>query len=129
METGPLRLLTVDRDHRAARRARHSFVLVLDIRRQTLQLFQEDERAMRWNLEALAAGFAGHVVVDTDEMVLDLAEHGAGTLVGATGHLRLLGAADPADRIIVRAAAARALQPCRTLLGFLGKELALVHVS
>ena len=126
METGAVCLLIAESGG-PRRRPSHSFVFVLDVGRQSLQLFQEDERAMGRNLEALAAGLAGHVVVDTDEMVFDFGEHRAGPLVGAAGHLSLLRAAYPADGVLIGPPAAGALQPRRTLLGLLGKELTLVH--
>jgi hypothetical protein len=79
------------------------------------------------NFEALCAGFAGHIGVDADQVVLALAEQHPVPLVSARGKLRLLGPAQPFDRVIVGPPAARALQPGWPLLGLLGKKLTLVH--
>src|SRR5467141_3104879 len=82
---------------------------------------------MGWNLEPLAARLARDVVIDADQVILHFREHRAVTLVGAGRHVRFLGAAHPANRVVVRTPAARALEPRRTLLRFLVEELTFVH--
>jgi hypothetical protein len=100
---------------------------LFDIPWKPFELLEKDQRAMRWDLESLAARLARHVVVDPDKMILHLAEERAIALVRAGGNLRLLGPPHPADRIIIRATAARALKSGGPLLGFFGKEVAFVH--
>src|SRR5687767_904664 len=84
---------------------------------------------MGWDLEPLAAALARHVIVDPNEVVLDLVEQSTVASIGARRNLGLLGAAHPANGVIVRAAAARTLKPGRPLLGFLDEELPFVHTG
>jgi hypothetical protein len=80
-------------------------------------------------LEPFAAALARDVLINANEVILDLRKHGAGTLVGAARELRFPRTPQPADRILVRAAAARTLITVGPLLGLLGEELALVHAK
>jgi hypothetical protein len=83
---------------------------------------------MRGDLEPLAARLASDVIIDTDEMVFDLVKKRAVTGVGAGWNLRLFGAAHPPERVVVGAAAPRALEASGPLLWFFGEKLAFVHV-
>src|SRR2546426_7667683 len=83
---------------------------------------------MGGDLEPLPARLTGNVVVDANQMILDLLEHRAVARIRAAWNLRLLGAAHPADAVVVGAAASRTLEARRPLLGLFGKELSLVHV-
>src|SRR6185503_14069388 len=101
------------------------FVVIL--LRQPLELFQEDQRAVRRDLEPLAARLTGDVIVHPDQMILDLFEHRPVARISSAGNLGLPGAAHPADAVVIGAPAARALEAGRPLLGLFGKELAFVH--
>lgn len=72
-------------------------LLVVIFLRQSLKLFKKDETAVRWNLELLATGFAGDIVVDADEVVLRFLEDRPVARIGAAGHLCFLRAAEPPD--------------------------------
>src|SRR5438093_1634087 len=106
----------------------HWALFVVIVLRQSFQLFEEHQRAMGGDLEPLPARLTGNVVVDANQMILHLLEHRAVARIRAAWNLRLLGASHPADAVVVGAAAPRALEPRRPLLGLFGKELSLVHV-
>ena len=82
---------------------------------------------MGGNLELPAAGTADHVGIDTNEIVLDLVEHGARPGIGSRRNLSLLRPTDPPDRIVIGSPALRALEPGRTLFSFLGEKLPFIH--
>src|SRR5436190_10644140 len=83
---------------------------------------------MRRNLEPFPARLTRDVIIHAHQMILHFLEHRPVARVGAARDLRLLGAAQPADGVLVGTAAPGALEVRRPLLGLLGKELPLVHV-
>lgn len=95
---------------------------------KTLEFLEKHETTLRRDIKPFTARFAGYVVIDPDEVVLALAENRPVTGVGTGRRLPLLGAPDPANRVVIGSAATRALEPAWTLLGLLGKELALIHI-
>ena len=107
----------------------YSWLFVVILLRQTLELLEKDDVLVRRNLEALAAALARDVGIDAHEVVLHFGEHGTGALVGAARQLRFTRTPQPADRVLVRAAAARTLKAAGSLLRLLGEELAFIHVS
>src|SRR5262245_61831503 len=96
---------------------------------QPLELFEEYQGAVRWDLETLPARLTRYVIVDADEMILHLLEHRAVARVGAVRDVRLPGSPHPANAVVVRATAARTLQSRRPLFRLLRKEETLVHVA
>jgi hypothetical protein len=80
----------------------------------------------RRDFEALPARLAHHLVVDSNQVVAQLRELGAISLVGARRQLVLLLTPDPSHGVFIGTAAARTRQPFVSLFVFVEKERALV---
>jgi hypothetical protein len=84
---------------------------------------------MRGDFETLPTRSARDVIVDADQVIFALAKQRLVAIVRAGRNLRFLRATHPPHRVVVGAAAARALKTGGALLRFLREELALVHGS
>jgi hypothetical protein len=80
----------------------------------------------RRNLEAFAAGLAGHFVVDTNQVVAQLGKLGAIAFIGARRQTVLLRPAYPTHGVFVRSPAAWAAQSFVAVFVAVGKEGAFV---
>src|SRR5262249_37175541 len=90
-------------------------------------LLDEHHRVLRRDVELLAAGLAGHRVVDADHVVAELGVERAVAFVGAARQTILPRADDPAHLIVVGALAARARQLVGARLVPVVEEVAFVQ--
>src|SRR5687767_4826972 len=102
-------------------------LLVVVLLRQPFELLEEHQRAVRRDLEPLAARLARDVVVHANQVILRLLEQRAVARVGPAGKLRLLGAPHPADAVLVGPPAPRTLERVLALFRFLREKLTFVH--
>ena len=92
--------------------------------RQAFELLEEHQR-VRWDGISKRLPQVLQVTSSSTRMrwSLHLGEHRPVALVGAAGRLRPSSCAASSGCVVVGPAAARALEPCGALLGFLGEEL------
>src|SRR4051812_6274127 len=106
---------------------RLDLLLQLVVIGQPGELIDEDHRLLRRDLELPAAGLADDLVVEAENVVAQLRELLAIHLVGPRGRTIFLHPPDPADAVVVGAAAFRARVAARLGLGLVGEEGAFVE--
>jgi hypothetical protein len=94
---------------------------------KAFDLIDEHQRMLRWDFDLLPAALAGHLVVDTEQVVAELGELGAILIVSAWRKPVALDPADPTDAVFVRTSAPRALVSPRPGFRFLAEEGAFVE--
>ena len=97
-------------------------LFILHILRQALDLIEEQHRMERRDFEFLPARLAHHVIVQAQQVIAQLVELGSIVGVAALRWTILLGPADVADAVLIRALAPRAGVLRRTVLGALAEE-------
>jgi len=102
-------------------------VLLLDVLRQALELLEKDQRAVRRDLEPLAARLARHVIVDRTRWSFTFSNIARSRASAPPGTCPFLVRRIHRMVVLIRAAAARALKARGTLLGLFRKELSFVH--
>src|SRR5205807_3588098 len=103
------------------------FAVELFVVRQASELIEEDHRLLRRNLELLPAGPADDFVVEPQDVVAELGELGVVGVVRAGRQTISLGPPDPADAVVVGAAALRTCEAAGPGFGLFGEECALVE--